>query len=467
MDKVCEEFDVCLSSVGSEYLREALKRLQFDDEVLTLRSSQADYISSDKALLAGFKKLISGLGRTKKVSFRDYIFKLEDVKQRSNILHFILILLLLAAIGSIFIKPGLGIIALAVMFIINIATYFKFKSRIEGYFNCVKYLAAMVITAKRISSKLNLNGTPYEEYGADLKRLARTFAPIERGSWLITNSVSGSIADVIMDYIRMLTHIDLIRFNNMRKYAMDHKEDIDELYNILGEIELTICIADIRERSGIYTTPVFNDNAGFKAVGVYHPLIDEPVANTIEAARSVLLTGSNASGKSTFLKCIAINQILAQTLYTCMAEEFITDHFKVLSSMALKDNLLNNESYFIVEIKSLKRIFDELGSKKVMCFVDEVLRGTNTKERIAASTVLLKKLSQTNAFVFAATHDIELTTLLKDYMANYHFSETVTDTVTFDYKLKGGPSTSRNAIKLLKMYGFAEDIVEEAEALAR
>ena len=199
---------------------------------------------------------------------------------------------------------------------------------------------------------------------------------------------------------------------------------------------------------------------------MFHPLLTDPVKNSISVSKGVLLTGSNASGKSTFLKSAAICQIFAQTIYTCPAQDYRTDFFKVISSMALTDNLLNNESYFIVEIKSLKRIFDELGDVPVLCFVDEVLRGTNTKERIAASTVILKSLSQKNAFVFAATHDIELTELLSEYMENYHFSETVTDTVTFDYKIKKGPSVSRNAIKLLDMYGFGKEIVKEAEKLA-
>ena len=110
--------------------------------------------------------------------------------------------------------------------------------------------------------------------------------------------------------------------------------------------------------------------------------------------------------------------------------------------MALRDNLAGGESYYIVEIKALKRILDmtEQRTKEntppVLCFVDEVLRGTNTVERIAASSQILRSLSERGVLCFAATHDIELTELLKDYYTNYHFAEEICDgDVVFNYQL--------------------------------
>ena len=101
-------------------------------------------------------------------------------------------------------------------------------------------------------------------------------------------------------------------------------------------------------------------------------------------------------------------------------------------------------------------------------FVDEVLRGTNTVERIAASSEILKSVSASKALVFAATHDIELTTLLSGQYDNYHFQEKVTDDeVIFDFKLYSGPATTRNAIKLLKTIGYNGDIINAAENSAR
>ena len=103
----------------------------------------------------------------------------------------------------------------------------------------------------------------------------------------------------------------------------------------------------------------------------------------------------------------------------------------------------------------------------VLCFVDEVLRGTNTVERIAASTQILKKLAKEKVECFAATHDIELTSLLKEEYDVYHFEGDVSDNdVRFDYKLKKGPATTRNAIKLLGVLGYDENIVKDAQDMA-
>ena len=137
--------------------------------------------------------------------------------------------------------------------------------------------------------------------------------------------------------------------------------------------------------------------------------------------------------------------------------------------MALTDNLFEGDSYYIVEIKSIKRILDAAREKgcKVLCFVDEVLRGTNTIERIAASTQILKVFADSKIKCFAATHDIELTQLLKGQYQLYHFEGNVTDNdVHFDYVMKGGPATNRNAIKLLGALGYDKDIVDKAQHMA-
>lgn len=207
----------------------------------------------------------------------------------------------------------------------------------------------------------------------------------------------------------------------------------------------------------------------YEAEGLYHPLLESPVTNSIRANRSVLLTGSNASGKSTFLKSVAMGALLAQTVHTVPAKTYRASYFQILSSMALRDNMQGNESYFIVEIKSLKRIYEAAKAPVcTLCFVDEVLRGTNTVERIAASREVLAGLANSGRTIcFAATHDIELTYLLEKDCDNYHFEETVTDDkVEFDYLLHEGRATSRNAIKLLRMLGYPQEVIERAEASA-
>ena len=126
--------------------------------------------------------------------------------------------------------------------------------------------------------------------------------------------------------------------------------------------------------------------------------------------------------------------------------------------MAVKDDLVAGESYFIREIRYLKRILDSLNEGKMtLCAIDEILRGTNTWERIRASRAILDYLAD------KATHDKELIELMGDAYANYHFSEEIgTEDITFSYKLLPGPATSHNAVKLLEFAGFPKEIITAA-----
>ncbi len=297
--------------------------------------------------------------------------------------------------------------------------------------------------------------------------------PQEYGASIVMSparmSASGNPLEILLDYVRMVFHLDLIKFNQMLLEVRKNKDVIDRMLTIIGYMETVIAIGAFRTSMESYCIPRFDRSRGMKAENIYHPLLQNPVKNSILTEKGVLITGSNASGKSTFLKTVAINAILAQTIHTCMADSYSASLYRIMSSMALRDDLAGGDSYYIVEIKSLKRILNRLEEEgnPVLCFVDEVLRGTNTVERIAASTQILKSLSKASVLCFAATHDIELTHLLKKYYNNYHFEEEIVDNdVVFHYQLMRGRAVTRNAIKLLGVMGYDEEIIKEAEGLA-
>lgn len=128
----------------------------------------------------------------------------------------------------------------------------------------------------------------------------------------------------------------------------------------------------------------------------------------------MVLTGANASGKSTFMKAVAINVILAQTINTCVAKNMKMPAIQVMTSMALRDDVLQGESYYMREIKYLKRMLDELETGEPMLFViDGILKGTNTRERLVASNAILSYMVQKQGFLLIATHDLELVYALK------------------------------------------------------
>jgi len=257
---------------------------------------------------------------------------------------------------------------------------------------------------------------------------------------------------------------DVRRYNNLMKLITTHNQAFHHIYKTLGEIDSALSISSFRASLPVFSTPQFCDKNELDFEEIYHPIIQKPVTNTHKFYSNSLITGSNASGKSTFIKTLAINGIMAQTIHTCTAKKFVTRTAMIVTSMAMRDDLLGGESYFVVEINSLKRVLDLVAKYPCICYIDEILRGTNTIERIAASTAILTYLHKQNCLCVVASHDIELTRLLNH--DNYHFCEQVTDNdIVFDYKLKQGATTTRNAIKLLGFMGFEQEIVKHANEL--
>ena len=177
-----------------------------------------------------------------------------------------------------------------------------------------------------------------------------------------------------MQYVRMIFHVDLIKFNLMVKKTKENIGEIDELYRIMGDIEAAAAVASFRtylkEQHGFYAVPQWRKE-GICFDEIYHPLIEKAVKNSMHTEENVLLTGSNASGKSTFLRTVAVNAILAETIYTVAAKSYAMPVCEIYSSMSLKDNLSENDSYYMAEIKSLKRIMDKAGLS-MRCFVEQI-----------------------------------------------------------------------------------------------
>ena len=274
--------------------------------------------------------------------------------------------------------------------------------------------------------------------------------------------------DYFIEYFRIIFLTSIRNYNKVLSVLEKNRDAFCLLYQSFGELDAAISVLSFRKSLPFYTRPAFMDKNKMEAEDIYHPLIADPVANSLALSKSNLISGSNASGKSTFLKAVAVNGILAQTIHTCTARAFKTRLALVMTSMAVREDITAKESYFIAEIKSLKRIIQKIPDVYCVCVIDEILKGTNTVERIAASTAILRDLHQRDCLCIVATHDTELTRLLSDWYDNYHFSEQISDQgIYFDYIIKEGPALTKNAIKLLSFYEFDRQIISDADKMVQ
>lgn len=457
------------SSIGEEYLYSLLRKPCFSSEELKERNRLMDFFTANEEKRVQLQTKLHSIGKLTRISVYEYINRLEEQKTKSNLGHYAMLAGLVLSVALIFIKPGLGGICTVIMVVNNIFQYYKDKAEIDKFLTIFAYIIRLLDGIKEIYT---LDIPQIKTYTDALKADSQNFKQFRKGSvWLTPKQASGDFVELVLDYVRMLTHVDLIKYNSMLSFFKSNRDTLNRLYKNIGYLDSMIAAASFRCLLPGYCIPelVKSDRAFMNAVDLYHPLLSAPVVNSISENRSVLLTGSNASGKSTFIKTLAINAILAQTIDTSVSTSYQGSYFMIYSSMALKDNIFSNESYYIVEIKSLKRILDRVNDEiPTLCFIDEVLRGTNTLERIAASSRILSSLAQSNTMVYAATHDIELTNILEKDYSNYHFQERIEkNQILFDYKLYKGKAVSKNAIKLLNMMGYPKSIIDSAESAAQ
>ena len=221
----------------------------------------------------------------------------------------------------------------------------------------------------------------YKKELEDLNEALKSLRELKRGSfWVMAGNqgkIGGNPLDILADYLRMILHLDIFQFNRMLEKLRKKTGQVENMLAITGYLDMAISVGGFRKSLEGYCIPKLEEDTEKAFLHMkkgWHPLLSQPVKNSIRADRGILLTGSNASGKSTFLKMVAVNAVLAQTIHTCAAESYHAPIFQIFSSMALRDSMENGESYYIVEIRSLKRILDAAGERRtpVLCFVDEV-----------------------------------------------------------------------------------------------
>jgi hypothetical protein len=258
---------------------------------------------------------------------------------------------------------------------------------------------------------------------------------------------------------------DLQQMMTLEKWRSRNTHTISAWFKTLAEAEALNSIASLSFNHPEWCYPVLSDDpAVLIGDDLGHPLIPEQkrVVNSFSTTgikQLSLITGSNMAGKSTFLRTIGVNIILAMTGAPVCARRMIITPVKVISTMRVNDNLEENTSTFYAELKKLKEIIEAVNNhEKVFLLLDEILRGTNSADRHTGSRALIRQLMKENATGMIATHDLELAKLESDFpghLHNYHFDVQVqNEELYFDYKIKEGVCTSMNASLLMKKIGI-------------
>ncbi|MFG0260989.1 MAG: MutS family DNA mismatch repair protein, partial [Novipirellula sp. JB048] len=269
---------------------------------------------------------------------------------------------------------------------------------------------------------------------------------------------------------------DVRVLKRLEQWQATYCDVVAEWFTALGQFEALMSLAALRDEYPEWSTPTWKHGAAdrsLEAVGIGHPLLrdDARIRNNVTVGPPgtlLLVTGSNMSGKSTMLRSIGLNVALAGTGAPVCAERFELPSIELATSIRVSDNLSEGVSFYMAELHRLKQVVDharrlaDQEDRVLLFLLDEILQGTNSRERQIAVVQVLRHLVALESIGAISTHDLELADEpeLSSIAHTVHFRETITtaedgsDTMTFDYRMRQGVSPTTNALRLLEMVGL-------------
>lgn len=466
-NSIFAQIDRNITGIGQQYLYHLLHKYEDDENVLKKRFTLIELFKNNQSFRESIQiDLLNIKGHS--AYFISYLLTNKSLPNTKYFRLFYLcsffsiLSVLLISINGLFLFLTLGILLL------NIVLNRIFANKIYEYFTGFSALNSLINTALLISNtKTNIAVSEIEflkEKSILLKQLKKKL-----GYFVIDKDSLNELVLVVIEYLNMFMLFDIIAYFRSVNILLKYQNELLKVYRSVAILDTSIAISSYLVELKKYSNPIFNTDGKITFKELYHPLIVNAVPNSVDdIGNSVLITGSNMSGKTTFIKTIGINFILAQTLYFCYAKFLNIPKYYIKTSIKRNDDLENKKSYFFSELEQIK-LFIELAQaqEKYLFLIDEIFRGTNTVERLASSTAVLDYLNKTNR-VFVTTHDIELQNLLDRQFKIYHFSEHFdNNTIFFNYKIKEGPCSSGNAIKLLEVMEYPESIIKNSNKLVQ
>lgn len=356
--------------------------------------------------------------------------------------------------------PALMLVSHAFILFANRKSSKKLKAVYDCNRSLVKMEALFGLLEKRCFKSPVLQALQEKMRGEQNELPSRQIKSLSRLSSSIANR-----SHMLYFIIDLFLLLDLQLLVSLEKWKDQSGRHLQKWFEVLGEFEALCSLALLKYDHPDWVVPSFEQPSSsiiIDAAQVGHPLIYQAcVRNDIQFTREhpiVLITGSNMSGKSTFLRTIGMNLILAYTGAPVFANSFSCQIMSLYTCMRVADNLQKNISSFYAEILRVKMIIDRVNSASVFFLLDELFKGTNSVDRHTAAKTIIHHLDKKQASGMVSTHDLDLEVLENESngkVLNYHFKENYKgDKIAFDYQLRRGVSDTRNAIFLIKASGI-------------
>lgn len=466
MDDVFLSADYTSSCVGRQYLYDVLHYNR--PSAIAVHEDILHTLSSDTTLRSDIQKELKKLNHSDACSIASLLSADHPVSSRSFYrllrgLQFVPVL----SLGLLYVTSSVWFLWLMLVgLLVNLILHYRKKTEMQAYLFSVPQLLNLLKQSEKLAKRPLCLSVDKEITGvlADLMPLRKRLASFRLGIRL--ESDIAFLAYFFTELLNMFFLQEAISTSRAFFLLQGKQQKIEQVFRFFGLVDVLCSVSMFRESLPYHSLPGrCREGESFHVADIYHPLIGHCVSNTVTLhGKSVLITGSNMSGKTSFIRSIGVCQLVAEALNTCFARSFrYPSGMRLASAIHMEDSLLEGKSFFLQEVQTIKEMIDLSREGNHLFLLDELFKGTNTVERIAIAKAVLSALIRQRNIVFVSTHDIELASLLKDEYDLYHFCENVENGVlSFDYKLKPGPVTERNAIRILEICGYPQGVVQEA-----
>jgi len=478
-DKTCNDLDFddlfkfldrTNSKVGQQYLYNKLRTVKLDENQTNLDEVIIGKLTNDSELRVSIQQQLENLSH-KDAYYVTTLFQDKHLKAPKwfgfiPVLSFASLLFLTLSFFEV-----KFLLVLLVVVVINFLIHYLNKNNVVEYINSLPQLL------KLNSVAFQLFKTPaLKELNPKLSKSIKLIDEVKRrmSFFRLEAKLQGDfvmIAWSIFELVKTAFLLESLLLFNVIKRLDNKRDELEDVFQFVGHIDMLVSIASVRNGLEAYCIPTITTNENAIIVKeISHPLILKCERNDITISdKSILLTGSNMSGKTTFMRAIGVNIITGLTINTCFAKSFEFPLVKLFSAICISDDLMNNKSYYFEEVLTVKEMILESEKEEANLFLlDELFKGTNTVERISAGKAVLSTLAKNKNIVVVSTHDIELTDMLSNEYELYHFSEVISNnTVGFDYKLKNGKLKNRNAIRILEINEYPKEVIQEAIEISK
>ncbi|MEJ0006460.1 MAG: hypothetical protein WDM77_08880 [Steroidobacteraceae bacterium] len=455
--------DTTLTPIGRQCLFAQLRIYEYDTAELDKRYHACEILRANQELRERLQLRLKPLRVTSATDIAEMLLgpRTEKGYLRRLLLPWTLVTVATVAAAVIHLVP---IWVCAVPLVVNAIVSRICDAKLARNVNALLEVARMLRVAKRISNVHSEQSFSYlTQLAAESDKRKKLESQIK---WLAvldrirSDDLVGGLA-VAANLFLLLKFTLYAR--SIERFARTRDQWLST-FQLIGAVDASIAVAAFLGRYPDHCRPSVSESI-LAIEGGYHAFISKPVKNSIRLAnRSTLITGSNMTGKTTFIKMVAMNVILGHTLGVCLADEAILPRSPARALIRADQSVAEGKSRYFAEAQAILDFIAESASGACRIFVlDEPFSGTNTVERIAVAKAVLSAIGA-NAQLLVTTHDVELQHLLGDQFVLNHFQENPAVEGFFDHVLHAGASAQRNAIRVLERLGYPAEIIAEALA---